>query len=234
MQLKRPAAHLSSWPSFFVTKRPADLAARRWHALAAFAAAGSSMWLRTGVACGDGDPLPPPLPTVSVASPPVSVEVIPVTGSVAEIVAVPAPTALIVPLFGAAFGATATDVSLDAYTTFWVMFFVLLSSNVPVAEKFTVVPTERLAVDGETTRLTRRGVAVGVGVGPVRLGVTTPEGIGVAGPRTVNVASPPPLELAPVTGSTAEMMAVPGPTAFTRLLFVGSLGATTTLGSLEL
>ena len=145
-------------------------------------------------------------------------------------------------MFGAAFGAAATVASLDTYTTCWVRFFVPPSSNVPVAEKFTVVPTVRLAVDGETTRLTRRGVAVGVGVGltvrvgvaPVPLGVAAPESVGVGGVRTVKVASPPPLELAPLAGSTAEMMAMPGPTAVTRLLRIGSLGATTTLESLEL
>src|SRR5437899_19589 len=188
MHLKMPAAHLSSRPSCFATKRPPVLAVRRWQTFAAFAAVGSSRWLSTGVACGDGDACgddDPPLPvtTVSVASPPVFVELIPVTGSCAEIAAVPTPTASIVPLFGAAFGAAATVASLDTYTTCWVRFFVPPSSNVPVAEKFTVVPTVRLAVDGETTRLTRRGVAVGVGVGlTVRVGVA-PLPLGVAAGR---------------------------------------------------
>src|SRR5258705_293579 len=45
------------------------------------------------------------------------------------------------------------------------MFLVPPPSNVPVATKFTVVPTVRLAVDGEIARLTRRGVAVGGGGG---------------------------------------------------------------------
>src|SRR5437667_302467 len=125
MHLKMPAAHLSSRPSCFATKRPPVLAVRRWQTFAAFAAVGSSRWLSTGVACGDGD-------------------------------------------------------------------------------------------------------------APVRLGVAGPESVGVGGVRTVKVASPPPLELAPLAGSTAEMMAMPGPTAVTRLLRIGSLGATTTLESLEL
>ncbi len=94
-----------------------------------------------------------------------------------------------------------------------------------------------MTVGGEITSPIRTGVAVAVGVGVrVRVGVMPVNlGVGVGARKTSRTALP--LEAAlpiPVSSSTAEMMAVPSPTAKTRLLKLGSFGAVATLGLLEL
>ncbi len=61
------------------------------------------------------------------------------------------------------------------------------------------------------------------------VGVTVTVAVGVGGGFTINVASSPVVvELTPVLGSTAEISAVPGPTACTWLLFGAAFGAIAT------
>ena len=92
---------------------------------------------------------------------------------------------------------------------------------VPSTMKFWNCPAAFFTVSGDIASETRTGVDVGVGVGVfVRVGVTPVlVGVGVGASTTSKVASPPDASVpTPVSASTAEMIAVPIPTAFTRLL----------------
>src|SRR5678816_3739838 len=97
---------------------------------------------------------------------------------------------------------------------------------VPLTVKVWNCPAAFFTLVGVIARLTSFGVEVGVGVGVlVRVGVTPVfVGVGVGARNTSSTASPPDAVVPIlVVSSTAEIVALPSPTASTLLLLLGSV-----------
>ena len=129
--------------------------------------------------------------TRTVASFPAAVVPMPESGSVAEMDAMPEASACTRLRFPGVFGVETTAGALDAYRTRWVRLRVKPPVKCPRTVKLSVLPG-------------RRATACGVMVSFS------------SGQRTVSTASPPGDDVAPVAGSSAEMVAVPGPAASTN------------------